>query len=203
MEKLVAHLFCVIAIGVLGVTGSAFSIYVYANKTPKTVGGTFIIALAILDIFSCIVVPPLIPIKVFKKNHILMEILFFLLPLMISVYLMTLTTIALDRAVAVLRPFAYNNSPKRTLAIIINVLLFGIGLSTGTYIADIIFKTDQGIIARYSLAFTIVVSFAVISISYSMIIYKLRKQTKRVGVKPQREQNDTVPSTKLTIVASS
>ena len=178
IENLVAHIFCVIAIGVLGVTGSAFSIYFYANKKPKTVGGLFIIALAILDIFSCIVVPPLIPIKVYKKNHIFMEILFFLLPLMINVYLLTLTTIAIDRAVAVLRPFAYSNSPKRTLAIILNVWLYGVVLSTGTYIADIIFKTDKGIIARYILAFTIVVSFAVVSISYSMIIYKLRKQKK-------------------------
>ena len=50
--ELTAHIVCVTLIVIFGVSGSTFSIYFYASKKPITVGRIFIIALAILDMFT-------------------------------------------------------------------------------------------------------------------------------------------------------
>ena len=97
-------------------------------------------------------------------------------------YLITLASIAVDRAVAVLRPFCYKQSPKRTVVVVICAIISGFGLSIATYSADI-FLDLYGVISRNTSSAVIVLSFTTLFTSYSLIVYKLREQRSRVASK--------------------
>ena len=58
---ILVHVLCTLAIVLLSLIGSIFSIYFYAKKKPITVGAIFIITLASLDIFASAVITPLYP----------------------------------------------------------------------------------------------------------------------------------------------
>ena len=54
---LLVHIVCVLVIVSLGFTGNIFVMCVYIKKKPLNVGSIFIIYLAMVDIFGCIIVP--------------------------------------------------------------------------------------------------------------------------------------------------
>ena len=109
------------------------------------------------------------------QNHEKADPLLVLLPIITLTYLITLTSIAVDRAVAVLRPFYYKQSPKRTAVVVLCAIISGFCLSIGTYSADIFFDL-YGVISRDTSSAVIVLSFTTLFTSYSLIVYKLRAQ---------------------------
>ena len=186
----IAHIICVTIIVIFGVSGSTFSIYFYASKKPITVGRIFIIALSILDMFASAVVAPQIQLdayytRLWESGTIWpMETFFICLPFVIISNLFLLTSIALDRAVAVLRPYDYTQSKRRTIIVIIFAMLLSLALSVQIRITDTVFGT-RGDIGKPVVAVIIIVSFVALFTSYSLIVWKLKKQKNTVKPKHQ------------------
>ena len=190
--ELATHIICVIIIVVFCLSGSSFTIYFYSKKKPVNVGRIFIIALALLDIFASVVVAPQIPfadyyIELFERGKVVPIDLFFLvLPFLIMSYLFILTSIAVDRAVAVLKPYSYTQSQKRTVMIVITDMLISLVLSLQIKVVRQVFG-EKGQFGRSMISVFIVLSFLAILISYSLIIYKLKKQNRII--KPKNQGN--------------
>ena len=187
--ELTSHILCVITIVILSVLGSGFSIYFYANKKPITVGRIFIIALAMLDIFASDVVTPQIVLHEYYSKlwdygiTFPMDMLLVVLPFTVIAYLLILTSIAVDRAIAVLRPFAYKPSRKRTIIVIASAVIFSLTFAIPLRSAEVFFGT-KGSISKVVIMILMTLSFATLFISYSLILYTLRRQRIKVGARP-------------------
>ena len=172
---------------VFGVGGSAFTIYFNVNKDKLTVGRIFIIGLAILDIFASLSLTPQCPLIGYYRHmrkhgdSTYLDMFFILLVFVMFTYLTILTAIAVDRAVAVCRPFTYKPSRKRTYIVIAVASTLSLMLSLQSRIADILMDTP-GRIGKMLIAVVIILSIITILISYSLIVYKLRKQNIKIAV---------------------
>ena len=178
-------------------------------------GRIFIIALAILDIFASVVVAPQIPfadyyIDLYRRgNAVPIEMFFLVLPFLIMSYLFILTSIAVDRAVAVLKPYSYTQSQRRTVMVILTDVLISLVLSLQIQLVRQVFG-EKGQFGRSMISVFIVLSFLVIVISYSLIIYKLRKQNRTIRPKQKvineasssRKTDETRNGTKQTRITS-
>ena len=118
-----------------------------------------------------------------------METFFICLPFVIISNLLILTSIAIDRAVAVLGPFDYTQSKRRTVIVIIITMLLIFVLSVQIRIADTVFGT-RGDIGKPVMAVIIILSFVALFISYSLIVWKLKKQ--KNTVRPKHEHRPTL-----------
>ena len=186
---MLAHIVCVAGIIVLSLSGSMFSIYDYSKKTLMSKASTFIISLAILDVFAMVVV---VQIHFLLQYRHLREFHGYIWPrvvfrsttrfVMVS-YLLILTSIALDRVYAVYRPFACNHSSTYIIKLIIFELIFASLLSViAKFIQELVFVFDDSY-KRMFLMSVICISFSIILISYLLIVCKLRSQKTKVSTR--------------------
>ena len=199
---ILGHIVCVAGIVFLSLSGSIFSIYHYSRKKPLSKASTFIISLAILDMFAMFVA---VQIPVFLQYKRLNDIHGITWPIqgLISIgsfvmlsYLFILSSIAVDRVYAVCLPFKYNTSSTFTVGLIIFEIICSSILSVGTRIIEYVFITVDGSIARRILTVVIGLSFFTLLISYCLIICKLRRQQRKLAAYPMTKANTaaTVPS---------
>ena len=127
---ILAHIICVAGIIILSLSGSIFSIYYYSKKKTMTKASTFIISLAILDVFAMILVVQIPFLSYYSylrdfHGYIWPRVIFYSLTRFVMVsYLLILTSIAVDRVYAVYRPFDYQHSSIYIIKIIIFELIF-------------------------------------------------------------------------------
>ena len=196
---ILAHINCVAGIMFLSLSGSMFSIYYYSKKKPMTKASTFIVSLAILDVFAMIVV---VQIPFMRYYRHLRDVHGYMWPrmvfrsitrfLMIS-YLLILTSIAVDRVYAVYRPYEYNASSKYLIKIIIFELICTSLLSVAAIFMQEIFIAFDDSYVRIFIMSVICVSFGTLLISYFLIACKLRSQKRKVAAKPMRKENTAEP----------
>ena len=180
----------------LACTGSIFTIYFYRKQKPMTNGGIFILTLASLDIFAVLVFAPqylLVPTRASFRKHGLTyytsRLYAVTLECVVLSYLFILTAVALDRLIAVWRPFSYNRSPRRCLATVVTLVAMALCAS----IVTVTVETDEGNIVRLTLVAFIIGSFVTLFVAYSLIVYKLRKQRRKVNNGTGRHQPTEVP----------
>ena len=179
------HIICICLIMFFSICGNTLVLYVYLRKKPFNVGNMFIITLAVLDIYAAIVIPPQ-----FAMIHYFIEralyqdfwrrkmVLYFLLTVLF-LYLEILVSIALDRVWAVFAPYSYTQSKKRITGIILLEIIISVILSV---LLREINDVGYGKFNQASIGVFIIVCFSILVCSYIAIIYKLKKNKRKVDI---------------------
>ena len=149
----------------------------YHNKTIA--GRTYMILMAMLDLYGTIVMVPLEPLWEYSllpnlvfRPHVLVQKMSYLFVQLAMVF---------DRLFAVFTPFSYQK--KRQLS---NKILLGISIFTQVYSQVFLLGGDlipSRILVNFSTVTIVgnfVVVFAIISLAYPAIVIKLLRQTRRV-----------------------
>ena len=85
--------------------------------------------------------------------------------------------------------YSYNRSPRRSLATVVTL----VAMSLCASIVTVTVETDEGNIVRLTLVVFIIGSFVTLFVAYSLIVYKLRKQRRKVNNGTGRHQPTEVP----------
>ena len=202
---ILAHIVCIAGIIILSLSGSIFSIHHYSKKRPLTKASTFIISLAILDVFASIFVVQ-VPFILYYRHlrdfhgYIWPRLVFRSITRFVNIsYLLILASIAVDRVCAVYRPYEYKNYSTYIIKVIILELIFA---SLSSAVAEIIQQKvvafDDSYIKMFLMS-VICILFLTLLMSYFLIVRKLRRQRMKVGAAPIniRKPANSVPSIAL------
>ena len=174
---IIAHVICIFAVIVFGGTGNGFVLYIYSKKK----GNVFIRCLAFLDL---ICVSTIAPQFAFVKDYYILKGHGNSLPLnayfgwfsfFLIIQEMTIIFLAIDRALAICSPLTYKKHHKRLVKIYAGICVYCSHVIIMTLNFD---STDprQMRLVDLHVGIHITLMLSALLVSYSVIIYKLRKQ---------------------------
>ena len=179
------HISVITTIITLSLLGNSFIIYFYSRRAkPFKPGYIFILTIAIVDIFASVCISPQFAfLKIFimlrRAGDRRLRDMFFVMFIFVELFYITLLDcMAIDRFLAVFRPFTYKMSNKRILNMIIGAATLSIVIAVILTLLDsdkhkaVLLKTISGCI--------IIVLFIILVTAYPAIIIKLAKHRKRV-----------------------
>ena len=175
-----------------GILGNCLVLTIY-GRDKKQVEAVYIIALALLDLFSCVFLLPQVPISELSVNSdwslkVVMDKVYRTLSASCYyAYLFVQVAMALDQFIAVFRPFKYTRMRKK-----LNWWLFSVGaLIIVIQISALIQPSNT--IYRISLAFFVIIlsmCFATLIGAYTATALKLYVQ--RRAIRPQTQRTDDI-----------
>ena len=168
----------------LGIVGNGFVLWFY-GKNKKLTGQVYILALAVIDLYSCVILLPQITLMELGLNRKLL-IVFYTLGyqsiLQLVPYLGVQVTMALDQFIAVSWPFQHARLRRKLnramLGICAAVILILVSLRTVVF-----FLSTVGSLFLILYLTVCVVSVLVLMIAYPATAYKLYRQS--TAVQPQ------------------
>ena len=183
---LALHIFVVIFFMITGGIYNGIIIFIKGKKSSLQETEYYVIALACVDIFVCLVICPQYPLLTLFISEYKNKRRFLLIKHLICaviatfVYLQLLTTIALYRAYSVYRPFAFTSSAKRSFCLISIIFIVSI---TGAITISILLLFDlmSTTMANTILVCDILFCFIVQSVSYIFIARKLFRQKRKIA----------------------
>lgn len=146
----------------IGIPGNVIVLFVYIRQRSRTSVKYFMIILAILDLFACVVIHPYIIMKMFNNFDqqwtLKCKVFEFFVHSTLAVSTFVLTTVALDRYNAICRPLKFAKSSKNAPYHLGFDFVFGIAISFpllafyGTRTITVSFKGHnlKGYICDYS-----------------------------------------------------
>ena len=178
------HQLCIPTILALTLLGNMFVIYSQLKKKITYNSDIYIFYLSVLDIVSCglLVQFPLLPLYIRKalNGEPLLRVSYFMLVVsLIYTYFGILVCIALDRVLAIVRPYTYTHSRNRTVFVCSAVTFFCIVIGSVNPIYDEISATN-GTYTRLVSAMYMSAAFIALIVSYIVIFYKLKRQKRRI-----------------------
>ena len=191
------HIFLVIFFIITGGIINGFIIYLKIKKPTLQEIDYYIIALAGVDIFLCVIICPQYPLMTYYINQYKQSNTFLLTQYLFSsvvagfIYLELLTTIALTRLYAVCKPYSFQLSVKRARWIIGIEILIAIIRTVILQFITYIPSGDE--IGNIVIMFEIILCFLLVSIAYIIIAAKLYKQKRKVGQNTKVLNNTTGP----------
>ena len=200
--KVLANSACVTGIVLTSLIGSIFSIYYHSQKKPINKASTFIIALAILDMFALLAVVQIPFLHIYIDLYddgieVPREGFSILMQFVTFSYLLILTSIAVDRVYAIYRPLQYKRDPKYIVKVFIFELVLALLLSIVGMIMDRSFFKGISAFGRTVLLASIGAAFVILLVSYFVIVLKLRSQKRRIGNKSKNTELVTKPPNSL------
>ena len=180
---IVAHVICIIAIIATGGTGNSVVLYIYNQKMKK--GNIFIQILAFLDLTCILTITPQFA---FMKQYYIMKAHGNTLPMNIYIAWMifnfliqglALICIAIDRMVAVVSPLSYQTLHKRMVKMYAGTVVYSSHLAVIIFVLDSNDSRQRTFLGLY-MGMHFFLFFATLIVSYSVIIYKIRRQRIKV-----------------------
>ena len=156
------------------------------NKQSLKETDVYILAMAFVDIFACMVVCPQYPFmekyidEYMKHKHFALKQLLTCTGMILYMNLGLLAAIALNRVLAVFRPFTFGSSPKRSKRIVF-VIVF-----TSLFEAIVFgnmrpFVPNADLMVNILTALHILLCLIVLTVSYPLIAIKLHRQGRKVN----------------------
>lgn len=182
------HAMAVMFFLVVGLFGNSITIHIYRRKANK-VGGTYIRALAYIDVFMLVMMLPVYPfLEQLETSYIVLYFVYLgIIQSLSNMYLWILVTMTLERVVAVFRPFKLRKMRKPIQRVMLALSLTQvviIWVEESLYIAmtwdrnreilsnSLLLKVVLGI--EYRVAIGIIwVTIATVLVAYPAIIYQL------------------------------
>lgn len=137
-------IFQLLTFSVLGSIGNAIVVYIYSNKKEKVTSNIFIISLAIVDLFTCMVVIPFTVIVESLEYKVVYDgfckMYFFLITSNVPFSMFIMVAIAFDRYFCICHPFLGVMTVKRAKILISTLGLSAIGLGVFTSLMHGMYK---------------------------------------------------------------
>ena len=174
----ILHIFAVVTIVINGMIGNGIILYIHMHK-PLKEADIYIIALAFVDLFACIVICPQYPFlneysdAYMGINTFALVQLMGLMRLCYEIYLGLLTAIALNRVHAVFRPYTFTSSTKRSKIIVVFIIVISLLDACLSHILPM--EITGGL-----LIISIAVCLTLISTSYLSIAVKLYRHRHKI-----------------------
>ena len=176
-----------------GVVGNSIVIHIYRRKAANYVGNLYLILIAVVDIFACCVTLPFYPFLEYLHSDpflIALRKLFFLLENLIRMtYFYILLIMAIERYLAVFRPFTFRQIRRKMQHIALGIYFFEVG-----HCLLITFNVTPFSVALVLGLFTFgcVIMMIGTMLSYVAISIKLVKMShKQPKIKPIQHTNST------------
>lgn len=190
---IIANVICIIAVITIGGTGNGFVLYIYSRKMKE--GNIFIRILAFLDLAFIFTILPHFP---FMKEYYIMKAngntwplntyvawMFFLF----NVQAMAIIFLAIDRALAVCSPLSYKTKHKRVVKMYTGIVVYFSHVIIIALNYNIANPRQRQIVALY-IGLHLILFLSTLFVSYSVIIYKIRKQCMKIkGITTKNNQS--------------
>ena len=184
------HVIAVTLFATFGIVGNSLVIHIYRKKSgSNNVGNLYLIMIAATDIFACCTLLPIYPFIRYMyrdKTLIALRPFVFLLQNMInSTYLWILSVMALERVLAVFRPFTFRSIRRRLLCIAFvwftfqSLIVVSVSFNATPLERDVFVGILQ---------FIILGSISIIVISYLSIAAKIYSESNKIS--KYRQQDD-------------
>ena len=178
------HVIAVTLFATFSIVGNSLVIHIFRRKSGNgNVGNLYLIMLAATDIFACCTLLPLYPfIRYMYRDDTLIALrpfVFLLQNLITFTYLWILCVMALERALAVFRPFTFRFIRRRFLGVAFAWLMLHY-----IFVSDISLKVTpfgSSSVLLVSAMLELLVSVLIITVSYSSIAIKLYMEGKKIA----------------------
>ena len=181
-----------------GTIFNASTIYLKLRKSNIQETDVYIVALACVDIFQCIVMCPQYPFMEYyiaeyvKQRPILLHQYMLCGIILTVMYLQLLTIVAMNRAYAVCKPYTYKSSVKRACYVIAGLASISV-LNAVILQTAVTFLTYTRLIADAVIIIELAFSFTTLTISYVMIFVKLYTRKRKVERTIYSSNNTYIP----------
>ena len=174
-----------------GAAGNALVLFVY-GKDKKLTGRIYIVCLAVIDLFACLVVLPQLPVSAvadqFPSLRIFEMVYAIQAVVLVQSYLFAQTAMALDQFVAVYYPFKHRRLSRKikrvTLVVAVIVIVYyiihSIASRTSNFIDNLPVPRSYIVLIFF---LPMVVGFMLLLVVYPLIVLKLYKQHRHVRPK--------------------
>ena len=175
---------CVVII-TLSVPANALVIYMWSQDKLSYKCRAYATGLAVIDILACLVICPIFPFVRNKQETILIKSYFMFILFTVISYTSLLAVTAIDRVVAVFKPYSYHNYYGKQTGITFTVILL-------SACASILIGVGLGASKREKLAGMIfLVSFLIMLVSYIAIGCKLYQRYHKIATESVQPQPNT------------